>query len=91
MKKTDLVAKMAENNGLSKKDNELALNAFIESVTEALKAGEKINLIGFGSFEVKDRAERKGVNPKTGETMTIKASKSPSFKAGKNLKETVNA
>lgn len=90
MKKTDLVTKMSENNGLSKKDNETALNSFIEVVTQGLKDGEKINLIGFGSFEVKDRAERKGVNPKTGEAMTIKASKSPSFKAGKNLKEIVN-
>lgn len=91
MKKTDLIAKMAENNGLSKKDNELALNAFIESVTDALKSGDKVNLIGFGSFEVRDRAERQGVNPKTKEKITIPASKSPAFKAGKNLKDIVNA
>ncbi len=90
MKKNDLIAKMADINGMSKKDNEAVLNSFIDAITESLKAGEKINLIGFGSFEVKERAERQGVNPKTKEAITIKASKSPVFKAGKNLKEIVN-
>lgn len=91
MKKTELISAMAEKSGLSKKDSESALNAFIETITGALKEGDKVNLIGFGSFEVRERAERQGVNPKTGEAMTIKASKSPVFKAGKGIKEAVNS
>ena len=89
MKRNDIIAKMAEKTGLSKKDNEACLNAFIESIGEALKEGDKVSLVGFGSFEVRDRAERQGVNPKTGEPMTIKASKSPTFKAGKGLKDMI--
>lgn len=87
MKKNELLASMAEKNGLSKKDNEICLNAFIESLTDALKEGEKVSLVGFGSFEIRERAERLGVNPKTREPMTIKASKSPSFKASKSFKD----
>ncbi|MFI3226422.1 MAG: HU family DNA-binding protein [Clostridia bacterium] len=89
MKKNELIAAMAEKNGLSKKDNEMCLNAFIESIAGALKEGDKVSLVGFGSFEVRERAERQGVNPKTGEAITIKASKSPAFKAGKGLKDMI--
>lgn len=89
MKKNELIAKMVEKNGLTKKDNEACLNAFMESVCEALKGGDKVSLIGFGAFEVRNRAARKGVNPKTGEPMTIKASKNPTFKAGKSFKDMI--
>ena len=91
MNKTELVAAVAEQAGLSKKDAEAAVKAFTDVVAEALKAGDKIQLVGFGTFEVSERAAREGRNPRTGETMTIEASKSPKFKAGKALKDLVNA
>jgi len=89
MNKTDLVSAIAEKTGLSKKDSEKALNAAVESITEALAAGDKIQLVGFGVFEVKTRAARTGRNPRTKETITIPASKAPLFKAGKALKDAV--
>ena len=90
MNKTELVAAIAAKAELSKKDSEEALKAFTEVVAEQLKKGEKIQLVGFGTFEVSERAARKGKNPQTGEAIKIPASKSPKFKAGKALKETVN-
>lgn len=89
MSKTELVAVMAEKAGLSKKDAEAALKAFTETVTEELKKGEKIALVGFGTFEVAERAARDGRNPLTGAPMKIAASKSPKFKAGKTLKDAI--
>lgn len=89
MNKTELVAAMATKSGLSKKDVEKALKAFEEVVTEELQAGGKIQLTGFGTFEVIERKERIGRNPKTNEEMPIPASKSPKFKAGKLLKDAV--
>lgn len=91
MNKTELVAAIAEKTELSKKDSEKALKAFIDVVTEELTKGEKIQLVGFGTFEVSERAAREGRNPQTGKTMTIAASKAPKFKAGKALKDAVNA
>jgi len=90
MNKTELVAAMAEEAGLSKKDAEKALKAFTDVVTAELKKGEKIQLVGFGTFEVSERAAREGRNPQTGATMTIAASKTPKFKAGKALKDSIN-
>jgi len=90
MNKTDLVASMAEKGELSKKDAEKALNAFIESVEETLAGGDKIQLVGFGTFEVRERAARKGRNPQTKEEIDIPASKAPVFKVGKGLKDLVN-
>ena len=90
MNKTELVAAMAEQTNLSKKDAEAALKAFIDVVTDELKKGEKVQLVGFGTFEVSERAAREGRNPQTGETMEIKASKTPKFKAGKALKDMMN-
>lgn len=90
MNKTELVAAMAEQTNLSKKDAEAALKAFVDVVSEELKKGEKVQLVGFGTFEVSERAAREGRNPQTGETMEIKASKTPKFKAGKALKDVVN-
>jgi len=83
MNKSDLITSIAEKSNLSKKDAEKALNAFIESVEEALKSGDKVQLVGFGSFEVRERAERKGRNPQTKEEITIPATKAPVFKVGK--------
>ena len=91
MSKTELVAAIAEKTGLTKKDSEAAVNAFVETITEQLKNGEKIQLIGFGTFEVSERAERTGRNPQTGKEMTIAASKAPKFKAGKAIKDMINA
>ena len=91
MNKTELVAAMAEKTELSKKDAEKALKAFTDVVAEELAKGEKIQLVGFGTFEVADRPAREGRNPKTGETMKIAASKAPKFKAGKALKDKINA
>ena len=91
MNRTELVAAMAEKTQLSKKDADLALKAFIDVVSEEMQKGEKVQLVGFGIFEVSERAAREGRNPQTGETMTIAASKSPKFKAGKALKDLVNA
>ena len=90
MNKTELVAAMAEESGLSRKDAEAALKAFTNVVSEELKKGGKVQLVGFGTFEVSERAAREGRNPRSGETMTIAASKSPKFKAGKALKDLVN-
>ena len=90
MNKTELVAAMAEKSELSKKDAEKALKAFIDVVAEELQKDEKILLVGFGTFEVAERAAREGRNPLTGEKMQIKASKAPKFKAGKALKDAVN-
>ena len=89
MTKADLVAKIAEKAGLSKKDAEAALNAFMDAVKESLAAGEKVSLVGFGTFEVVQRAARKGRNPQTGEEITIPATKAPKFRPGKGLKEAV--
>ena len=91
MNRTELISAMSEKSELTKVDTEKALKAFIDTVTEELKNGEKIQLVGFGTFEVTERAERNGRNPKTGEAITIPASKSPKFKAGKALKDIVNA
>lgn len=90
MNKTELVAAIAKKSGLSKKDAEASLKAFTESVTAELKKGGKIQLVGFGTFEVTKRAAREGRNPQTGKTMKIAACKAPKFKAGKALKTAVN-
>lgn len=90
MNKAELVAAIAEKTELSKKDSEKALKAFIDVVTEELMKGEKIQLVGFGTFEVSERAAREGRNPQTGKTMKIEASKAPKFKAGKALKDIIN-
>ena len=90
MNKTELVAAMAEQAGLSKKDAEKALKAFTDVVSEELQKGGKVQLVGFGTFEVSQRAARDGRNPQTGEVMPIAASKAPKFKAGKALKDVVN-
>ena len=89
MNKSEMVAAIAERANLSKKDAEKALVAFIEETTNALKNGEKVQLVGFGSFEVKTRAARKGRNPQTKAVITIPASKAPVFKAGKSFKDVV--
>ncbi|MCD8232692.1 MAG: HU family DNA-binding protein [Clostridiales bacterium] len=90
MNKTELVAAVAEKAEISKKDAEKALAAFTATVTEALKNDDKVQLVGFGTFETTVRPEREGRNPRTGETMTIAASKAPKFKAGKALKDAIN-
>ena len=90
MNKTELVAAIAEKTGLTKKDAEGAVKAFTDTVAEQLKAGDKIQLVGFGTFEVTERAARTGKNPQTGEAINIPASKAPKFKAGKALKDVVN-
>ena len=89
MNKTELVAAIAEKTELTKKDAEKALAAFIDTVAVELKKGEKIQLVGFGTFEVKERAAREGVNPSTGAKIKIAASKNPAFKAGKALKDAI--
>ena len=91
MNRTELVAAMAEKANLTKKDAEAALKAFTEVVAEDLKNGGKVQLVGFGTFEVSERAAREGRNPQTGATMTIAASNAPKFKAGKALKDAINA
>lgn len=91
MNKTELVAAVAEQAGLSKKDAEAAVKAFTDVISNELKKGEKIQLVGFGTFEVSERAAREGRNPRTGETMPVAACKTPRFKAGKALKDMVNA
>ena len=90
MNRMELVAAIAEKSELSKKDAEKALKAFTDVVAEELKKGEQIQLVGFGTFEVSERAAREGRNPQTGETMQIRASKSPKFTAGKALKDALN-
>ena len=89
MTKVELVSAVAEKTGLSKKDTEAAVNATIEAIAACLASGDKVQLVGFGAFEVKSRAARIGRNPKTKETIQIPASKVPVFKAGKALKDTV--
>lgn len=89
MTKAELISVVADKSGLSKKDSEKAVGAVVEAITEALAAGEKVALVGFGTFEAKVRKERKGVNPITKEEITIAATTVPSFKAGKALKDTV--
>ena len=91
MNKTELTAAIAEQAEISKKDAEKALKAFIDVVSEEMQKGEKIQLVGFGTFEVSERAAREGRNPQTGKTMKIAACKAPKFKAGKALKDAVNA
>lgn len=90
MNKTELVAAVAEKSGLAKKDAEKAVKAFADVVTEELAKGEKVQIVGFGTFEVSERAAREGRNPRSGETMMIEASRMPKFKAGKALKDIVN-
>ena len=90
MNKTEVVAAVAERAEISKKDSEKALKAFVDVVTEQLKADDKVQLVGFGTFEVSKRAAREGRNPQTGKTMKIAACKAPKFKAGKALKDAIN-
>ncbi len=87
MNKTELVAAMAAKANVSKKDTEAVLNAFIETVQEAVKANDKVQLVGFGTFETRERAAREGINPLTKEKIQIAASKAPAFKAGKAFKD----
>ena len=89
MNKTELVAAIAEKSGIAKKDAEKALAAFVDTVAAELKKGEKIQLVGFGTFEVRERAAREGINPLTKEKIKIAASKSPVFKAGKAFKDSI--
>ena len=90
MNKTELIAAVAEQAEISKKDSEKALKAFIDVVTEQLKKGDKVQLVGFGTFEVSERAAREGRSRQTGKTMKIAACKAPKFKAGKALKDAIN-
>ena len=90
MNKNELITAVAEKSGLTKKDSEKVLKAFTEIVTEELKNGGKVQMVGFGTFEVSERAARDGRNPRTGEPMPIEASRSPKFKAGKALKDAIN-
>ncbi|MBE3554533.1 MAG: HU family DNA-binding protein [Thermicanus sp.] len=89
MNKTELVAKVAEAAELSKKDAQKAVEAVFDAITEALKAGDKVQLVGFGNFEIRERSARKGRNPQTGEEIQIAASKVPAFKPGKALRDSV--
>ncbi len=89
MNKTELINAVAETSGLTKKDSEVALNAILDTIQDAMKNGDKVQLVGFGSFEVKERAARTGKNPATGATIEIPASKAPTFKAGKALKDAI--
>ena len=91
MNKTELINAVAKNADLSRKDADKAVNAAFEAITAALKAGEKVSVVGFGGFEIKERAARTARNPRTGEAIEIAASKAISFKAGKALKDEVNA
>jgi DNA-binding protein HU-beta len=90
MNKTELVYAIAEKSGLTRKNSEVALNATIEAISDALKADDKVVLVGFGTFEVRKRAARKGRNPQTSQEIDIPESKAPVFKAGKSLKDVVN-
>ncbi|MBR6789752.1 MAG: HU family DNA-binding protein [Oscillospiraceae bacterium] len=89
MTKTDLISAVAVKTGLTKKDAEKAVSAVLETITDSLTSGEKVSLVGFGTFEVRERAAREGKNPATGEVISIAASKAPAFKAGKALKDAV--
>ena len=90
MNKTELISAVAEKTGLSKKDSDAAIAAVVDAITDSLVQGEKVQLVGFGSFEVKSRAARTGIKPGTQETIEIPAAKVPAFKAGKALKDAVN-
>ena len=90
MKKTELIAAVAEKAEISKQESEKAVKAFTDAVAEELAKGGKVQLVGFGNFEVSERPAREGRNPRTGETMTIAASKTPKFKPGKALKDEIN-
>jgi DNA-binding protein HU-beta len=90
MNKSELIDAIAESSGLTKADSGRALDAFVGAVAKALSGGDSVALVGFGTFSVKERAERKGRNPQTGREITIAAAKIPSFKAGKSLKDSVN-
>lgn len=90
MNKAELITSMAEKSGLTKKETEAVLKSFVESVEEALEKGEKVQLVGFGTFETRERAARTGRNPRTKEEIQIPASKVPVFKAGKEFKDIVN-
>lgn len=90
MNKTELITKVAEEAAISKKDATSAVEAVLSSISEALQGGDKVQLVGFGTFEVRERAARKGRNPQTGEEIDIAASKVPAFKPGKALKDAVN-
>lgn len=90
MTKAELVAAMAAKTGSTKKDTEAALSAFITAVTEALEKGDSVQLVGFGTFEVRERAARTGINPRTKESIKIEATKVPAFKAGRALKDAVS-
>ncbi|MGG4495592.1 HU family DNA-binding protein [Brevibacillus reuszeri] len=89
MNKTELVTRVAETTELTKKDATKAVDAILDAIADTLKAGDKVSLIGFGNFEVRERAARKGRNPQTGEEIEIAAGKIPAFKAGKELKDSV--
>ena len=89
MNRTELIASIAEKSGITKKDAETVLSATIASITEALKKGDKVQLVGFGTFEIRERAARTGRNPATGAEIKIAAAKTPAFKAGKALKDAV--
>ena len=90
MNKTEFINAASENAGMKKKDMAKALDAIMETLTDVMKDGDKVTFVGFGTFEVKERAAREGRNPQTGETMTIAACKAPKFKAGKALKDAIN-
>ena len=91
MTKAELITQVAEKSDLSKKDAEKAISAVVSSITEALTNGEKVQLVGFGTFEVRDRKEKESKNPRTGEKILVPAKKAPAFKPGKALKDAVNA
>lgn len=90
MTKSELINAVAAKGEMTKKDAEIALNSVIGAITDSLVAGEKVQIVGFGTFEVRDRKEKEGVNPRTKEKRTIPACKAPAFKAGKGLKDAVN-
>lgn len=90
MNKTELIEKVAEARGMTKKEASLVVDSVLDTIAEALKQGEKVSLIGFGNFEVRERSARKGRNPQTGEEIMIEATRVPAFKPGKQLKESVN-
>lgn len=91
MTKAELISKIAEKSELTKKDAEKAFSAVVSTITDALVSGDKVQIVGFGTFEVRDRKEKQSKNPQTGEAITVPAKKAPAFKAGKALKDAVNA
>lgn len=90
MTKSELIKDVSKRTGFTQVDSEKVVNAMLDAITEALAEGDKVTIVGFGTFDVRERSARKGINPRTGEAMNIPASKLPAFKAGKNLKDTVN-